>query len=422
MESSKVISKIKGIFRNSSPEADGRCKIQQPDFIAALVCGIPSQDGRTKSLSGLRKAVGEFTKHLLSRGAFWERMASRRLTKHLLTLLSNLISEVRVGLDIGTEVLQFVGVTKILIHDSSSFTLPDAASAEFPAPRNNVLPAAMKVHLLFDLFRGTSQWFDITPATTHDRKGFPPLELLKGALIIFDLGYWDFQLLKDMISMGIIFLSRVKSNSRVKITDVVSGASSSCIGFDLHSGRLDAFRGEIVELIGEFIVPKSREIFQTRILGFWCTDDHSYHWYATNLKVASILIYPLYRLRWQLELLWKSWKSIFHLDEITSTDRNIIFNLALAGMCAGLLAGALSISVVNEAPKEKQVAFSMQRAASFLLRIARELYSHIVAPLRSGKAKLMEMITLFEGELIDPNYKNRISSINRVYLELRRQE
>jgi hypothetical protein len=243
MEISEVINKIKDIFRSKFAEKDGRRKIQQPDFIAALICAIPSQDGRTKSLSGLRKAIGGFTKYLLSRGAFWERMASKRLKKDLLTLLSSLMSELRGGLDIGTEILQSLGVRNRVMLDSSSFTLPDGASEEFPGPRSNVIPAAMKLHMLFDLFRGTSRWFEITPATTHDRKGFPPLELLKGALIIFDLGYWDFQLLKDMIMMGVIFLCRVKSNAKIKIVNVISGASKSCIGFDLHSGRLEAFRG-----------------------------------------------------------------------------------------------------------------------------------------------------------------------------------
>jgi hypothetical protein len=79
VESSKIIIKIKGIFRSQFPDSDARCKIQEPDFIAALICGIPSQDGRTKSLSGLRKSVGEFKKHLLSRGAFWELIVSRGL-------------------------------------------------------------------------------------------------------------------------------------------------------------------------------------------------------------------------------------------------------------------------------------------------------------------------------------------------------
>jgi putative transposase len=302
VEPTKVISKIKGIFRTQFPNNDDRCKIQQPDFIAALVCGIPSQDGRTKSLSGLRKSVGELTQCLLSRGAFWERMASKRLTRHLRSLLSNLMSELCVGLAIGSEILQALGVVGIVMHDSSSFTLPDGASGEFPAPRNNVIPSAMKLHMLFDLFGGSSKWFEITPATTHDRKGFPPIDLLKGMLIIFDLGYWDFQLLKDMTDIGVKFLTRVKSNARVKIVDVVEGASRTCIGFDLHSGRLDGFRVEIVEIIGEFIISQTKDVFQTRVIGFWCTDDHSYHWYATNLTIASKLIYPLYRLRWQLDI------------------------------------------------------------------------------------------------------------------------
>ena len=71
---------------------------------------------------------------------------------------------------------------------------------------------------------------------------------------------------------------------------------------------------------------------------------------------------------------------------------------------------------------EKQAAFSLQRATSFLLRISRELFGHVMAPLRSGKNTLMKMIDLFSGELFDPNFKNRVSSVNRVYMNLRHQE
>jgi hypothetical protein len=100
MDAEKIISKIKGIFHTGTQKKDGRCKIQQQDFIAALICGIPHQDGRTKSLSALRKAIGESTKCLLSRGAFWERMASRKLTKSLRKLLGTLISEIQTKLGI----------------------------------------------------------------------------------------------------------------------------------------------------------------------------------------------------------------------------------------------------------------------------------------------------------------------------------
>lgn len=418
METNKVISRIKGIFGKIFQKADGRCTIQTGDLVAALVCGLGTQDGRRKSISALRKSVMEFTKTKLSRGAFWERMASKRLLKHLYLLLNTLTAELCVQLEVGSEIFTILGVSKILLLDSSSFSLPDGARGQFPAPRNNVVPAAVKLHMLYDLFGGATKWSDITPATTHDRKGFPPLDILRRALIIFDLGYWDFQLLKDMIDRGVLFLSRVKSNARVEVIDVIKGASKSCIGFDLRSGRLDGFRGEIVEIIGQFIIPKTRQPFQSRIVGFWSPDDSSYHWYVTNLKVSSDLIYPLYRLRWQLELLWKGWKSFLHLDEISSANTNIIMTIAVAGMCAGLISGAVSISVLNGEPKEKQLAMSVQRSISFLIRIGKLLYQVLRTTERFARSNLSEMILLFKDDLHDPNYARRVNSLSRVHAGL----
>lgn len=221
-----------------------------------------------------------------------------------------------------------------------------------------------------------------------------------------------------MMDIGAFFLSRVKNTARIEIIEVIQDVSKTCIGFDLHSGRLGGFRGEIVEIIGNFIISKTTETFQSRVAGFWNPRDSSYHWYVTNLKVSSTLIYPLYRLRWQLELIWKGWKSFLHLDEITSTNRNIIVNMTLVGMCAGLISGAVSISVMNDEPKIKQVAISVQRSISFLLRIGQYLYQDIRNGTRGVRIKLLDAINLFKGELIDPNFKNRINTLGRVYVGL----
>jgi hypothetical protein len=213
-------------------------------------------------------------------------------------------------------------------------------------------------------------------------------------------------------------LSRVKSNAKIKIVKVSKGVSKTCIGFDLHSGRLSSFRGKIVEVTGQFLISKTKELFQVRIIGFWSTEDSTYHWYATNLIISSDIIYPLYRLRWQLELLWKSWKSFFQLDEINSVNRNIIYSIALAGMCAGIVSETISISVLNDEPVEKQVANSVQRAVSMLLRIAEALFQVITKTIRGSKKNLLDKIYLFKDELFDPNYKSRINSVARVYLNL----
>lgn len=418
METSSVVSKIKGCFGVTLPARDPRAKIQPIDFITSLVCSFGTKDGRVKSISSLRKSVIEITRETISRGSFWERLATKKLMRFTQLLLSALMSELCVQLGVGASILPALGVIRIFLLDASSFTLPEGARETFPAPRSNVIASALKVHVLYDLFGGLVAWFDITPGTTHDRKGFPPLDLLVGALIIFDLGYWDYQLLKDMIVLNIFFLSRVKSGAKIKVVKVVSCVSKTCIGFDLHSGRLSGFRGKIVEVIGQFIVPKTKEAFECRIVGFWNPNRSEYHWYATNLKVSSVLIYPLYRLRWQLELVWKAWKSFLHLDEIKSSNRNIIITLTLIGMCVGMISEAISISTLNSHAAEKQAAFSVQRAASLFLRIGKHLFQFICRMGRGVKQSLLETIKIFEHELYDPNYKKRNSSVRLLLAEI----
>ncbi len=55
-------------------------------------------------------------------------------------------------------------------------------------------------------------------------------------------------------------------------------------------------------------------------VGFWNPSEKCYHWYITNLKVAAHLIYPLYRLRWQIELIFKACKQSLNVNRLTSNN------------------------------------------------------------------------------------------------------
>jgi hypothetical protein len=154
------------------------------------------------------------------------------------------------------------------------------------------------------------------------------------------------------------------------------------------------------------------------VIGFWSYEDGQYHWYITNLKISSFIIYPLYRLRWQLELVWKSWKTFLHMDEIKTANKNIIHSILLLGMCAGLLTSSISISAINDEPTEKQDAFSVQRAAKIFIRIFKKLFEFICNKVRNAQAHLKKSIELFKDELFDPNYKTRKSSIAQVRKDL----
>jgi hypothetical protein len=225
MQTTSVVSQIKAIIRQKIPSHDKRCKIQPLEFISALIFSFSIREGRVMTISAMRHSVMEYTKTKLSRGTFWERLATPKMKKLLEGLLGGLMADLCLKMKVGKEILKQLGVKCIFLLDSSSLSLPDGARGAFPAPRNNVIPSALKIHALYNLFGGVIKWFEISPAITHDRKRFPPLDLLVGSLIIFDLGYWDFQLLKDMMDAYVYFLCRVKSNSTIKVVEVVSGIS-----------------------------------------------------------------------------------------------------------------------------------------------------------------------------------------------------
>ena len=174
---------------NSIPKKDRRSKIAPLNFVAALLCSL-SKDSKKRTLSGIRRQVINLTGKDLSRSSFWERMSTHRLKGFLTFLIGLLSSTVAKGLGISEELLKKIGVSGIFILDSSQVTLPKEAADNFPGPRNNVAPASIKWHALFDLLGGTLAWFDLTESTVHDRKRFAPLSALPPkALLIFDLGY-----------------------------------------------------------------------------------------------------------------------------------------------------------------------------------------------------------------------------------------
>jgi IS4 transposase len=97
-----------------------------------------------------------------------------------------------------------------------------------------------------------------------------------------------------------------------------------------HIGRpLDKnvnLRGIIVEVWGKLNLPGKKSL-EVRLIGFRFPLTKKYRWYVTNIPNSMVLaewIYPIYRLRWQIELFFKSIKSMLHADQITSENENIV--------------------------------------------------------------------------------------------------
>ena len=413
MQLEKVLNQIKIRFSQISNQ-DPRATIGTRDLVTTLVFCLFRDRGGFRSLDCLRRLVQATCGVSISRGTFWERLATHKLHKLLDGLLASMVQELACKLAVTAQLFKVLHVKSILLLDSTSSSLPEAAKETFPAPRNNVAPAAIKLHFCFDLLRGAIHWFLLTPATTHDRKGFPPIESLRDCLIIFDLGYWDYLLLAAIIDVKGFFLTRVKSTAVIEVLKVIKGLPKKDFeGWDLFDRRFPKKKKAIVEVLGQFS-HNYKPLFSARVIGFWNPASAQYHWYVTNLLVAAELIYPLYRLRWQIELLFKALKSCFRLADLPSANSNIIFTLVYSALIANIIAIPITSLLTQELKLKKQITPSLQRAAIILVHCSQHFIDFLRSNSKAAIKKLLDKLTLLKKEFFDPNWKKRPSSLAQV--------
>lgn len=417
MQLKNILNDLQARFA-AVPNNDPRAKMGTGSLITILVFFF-RRDRHGRTLESLRKLAQEQFQTIFSRGGFWERLAARKLRNTLETLACSMVQAISHRLSISVGLLKLLGVSSILLLDSSSSTLPKAAKALFPAPRNNVAPASVKLHLCFDIIKGAVHWFNITEATSHDRNSFPELKSLKGKLIIFDLGYWDYSLLAQIIAVGGFFLSRVKSSACIEVIKVIDGLPKRFEGWgNLFDRKFPEHHSKIIEIIGSFS-QNYKPIFEARVIGFWNPIGKQYHWYVTNLSAPAKLIYPLYRLRWQIELIFKSLKATFRMADFSTANTNIIHALLFAGLIATIIAHPIAFILAEEHHANMEATPSFQRAAMAIASCARLFIDFLLSKKTSDLKLLIRGLRCQASELFDPNYRKRKSSLMQTILLLK---
>jgi len=152
-----------------------------------------------------------------------------------------------------------------------------------------------------------------------------------------------------------------------------------------------------------------------RAIGFWNPAEKQYHWCITNLTAAAYLMYPLYRLRWQIELIFKACKNSLNANSIPSENSNIIENLLLSSIAAHLSTHTILRVGTEQLNEDQLFAISFQRVAKIAVVLAKDFIVSILHSSQENFNLLINKIQLFAGEIFDPNYKKREASLNRIH-------
>ena len=204
---------------------------------------------------------------------------------------------------------------QVKIVDSSTISLfKDILSCVGRKSKDGKSKGGMKVHTVInaDEIVPNLVWF--SPATTHDHNFLKKLKCDDNTVYVFDKGYNDYKAFKHFTDHKTGFITRLKDNALYEEIENLE------ISERTHSGVL---RDKIIEV--EIIEGKEKAKLKLRKVTFYDRENKRKFEFLTNLfELTADLIAGLYKIRWQIELLFKQLKQNFPLRYFLGDNENAI--------------------------------------------------------------------------------------------------
>lgn len=245
-------------------------------------------------------------------------------------------------IDCNTKINFLDNFDRVLIKDSTSFQLPDNMKDKFPGSGGAGSKASMRIQFEYDYKTG-----DVTDLSLHAfndqdmKNASETVEKVKESdLLLRDLGYIKIEVLKQIENSNAYFLNRLHSG-----TNVYEKINGKFVIIDFVNLRKEmnkkgiklldkiVYVGAKKELKVRMIIEELPEDkFQERIrkaqkeakkkkrqLSDLFKAKACLNIFVTNINEEVLPVSKtrsLYRLRWQIELMFKVWKSVGSIDKV----------------------------------------------------------------------------------------------------------
>jgi hypothetical protein len=255
----------------------------------------------------------------------------------------------------------------IVMHDGTSFAVKASLKKSFPGRFKKVSPAAVELHVTMSGFSGSPESITLAPDKESERHFRPEAETLKNRLALEDASFQDKKYFIEIDRAGGFFIIRGTKNIKpiiLRAYDENGTRLRYLEGKKLSRRRLPRQSVDLqigwgkgnCEYLGRMVV-----IYKAGL-----RNKKDYTYLHTNLarEIFSIgEVGTLYRLRWQIELLFLEWKSHANLHKFDTGKKPIAEGL----IWASILASVFQRYITHAAERVTKVELSTRRAASSTL-------------------------------------------------------
>ena len=185
----------------------------------------------------------------------------------------------------------------------------------------------MKMHVVYDPNADCPRCVEVTDANVNDVEIGREVAIEAGATYVFDKGYYHFGWWKKINDTGAFFVTRAKVNTRLRATKRRPLSECEGDGFTVIDDAEVVLKSK-----GDSRLPiPLRRITVKRHKGGKIT------LITNDLDRTAVEIAALYKVRWQIELLFRWIKQHLDIREFLGTNENTIHLQVFAAMIAYLL-------------------------------------------------------------------------------------
>jgi len=217
---------------------------------------------------------------------------------------------------------------QIEIIDSTTISLfKDILKCGGRKPKNGKRKGGIKVHSVINVDETVPKLIWFSHSATHDHVLLSKLRMDPNVIYVFDKGYNDYKVFKLFSDNQTGFVTRIKDNA------VYKSIGHNEIEEHIHSGVLE---DEIIELTVKDGGNKSK--LRLRKIRFYDRELKREFEFLTNLfEIRADLVAAIYKVRWQIELVFKQLKQNFPLKYFLGDNENAIKIQIYCALIANLL-------------------------------------------------------------------------------------